>query len=97
MRIEFADDRLARICTAEAHRLRLPIEVIKVARQRLIQLDAARDERDLRELKSLNYKKRNADPDGQRSICINDQYRIFFVLSDDQPPVITITAIGDPH
>jgi proteic killer suppression protein len=97
MRIEFADDHLARICTAEAHRLGLPIAIIKAARRRLIQLEAARDERDLRELKSLNYKKRKGDPDGRRSIRINDQYRIFFTLSDDYPPVVTITDIGDPH
>lgn len=98
MKIEFADDDLARICTSEAHKLGLPISVIKTARRRLIQLEAARDERDLRGLKSLNYKKRKGGTDGQRSIRINDQYRIFFTLSDDDnPPIITITAIGDPH
>ena len=98
MRIEFVDESLARICTDEAHRLGLPIVVIKTARRRLIQLEAARDERDLRNLKGLNYKKRQGDPDGQRSIRINKRYRIHFTISDDEgPPVITITFIGDPH
>lgn len=57
MRIEFADDALKQICTDDAHKLGLPFAVIMAARRRLIQLDAALDERDLRNWKSLNYKK----------------------------------------
>lgn len=98
MRIEFADDDLARICTDEAHRLGLPFAIIKAARRRLIQLEAATDERDLRNLKSLNYKKLQGDREGQRSVRINDQYRVIFTLSDgERPPVITIVEIGDTH
>lgn len=98
MRIEFADDDLARICTNEAHRLRLPFDVIRIARRRLIQLEAALDERDLRNLKGLNYKKLQGEREGQRSIRINDQYRIVFTLSDtERPPVVRIIEIGDPH
>ena len=97
MRIEFADDGLARICTDEAHRLRLPIAVIKAARRKLIQLEAAFDERDLRGLKGLNYKRLHGDRAGRRSVRINDQYRIVFTLSDETPPVITVIEIGDTH
>ena len=50
MMIEFADVGLERICTDEAHRLGLPAAVIKAARRKLIQLEAASDERDLRNL-----------------------------------------------
>ena len=78
--------------------MRLPFAVIKTARARLVQLEAAQDERDLRALKSLNYKKKQASPDERRSIRINDQYRIEFTLSEaDNPPVITIVEIGDTH
>ena len=98
MRIEFADDDLARICTDEAHRLGLPFAVIKAGRRKLIQLEAASDERDLRNLKSLNYKKLQGEREGQRSVRINDQYRIVFTLSDDErQPVIRIIEIGDTH
>ncbi|MEC5292779.1 type II toxin-antitoxin system RelE/ParE family toxin [Aurantimonas sp. C2-6-R+9] len=98
MRIEFADRGLARICTDEAHKLGLPFAVIKAARNRIVQLEAAIDERDLRNLKSLNYKKLQGDKDGRRQIRINDQYRIVFTISNDErPPVITITEIGDTH
>ncbi|KQQ19525.1 hypothetical protein ASF56_21545 [Methylobacterium sp. Leaf122] len=98
MRIEFADEDLARICTDQAHKLGLPVAVIKAARSRLVQLEAAADERDLRNLKSLNYKKRQGQDDGIRSVRINDQYRIQFTLSEEErPPVIRIIAIGDTH
>ena len=98
MKIEFATDDLARICTDDAHRMGLPIAVIKAARRRLLQMEAARDERDLRSLKGLNYKKRKGNPTDQRSIRVNDQYRILFTLSGgDNSYVITITDICDPH
>jgi toxin HigB-1 len=98
MRIEFAGDDLERILTDEAHRLGLPFSVIKSARNKLLQLEAARDERDLRRLKGLNFKKLQGDRDGQRSIRVNDQYRIIFTISDGEAvPVITIIEIGDTH
>ncbi|TGV93875.1 type II toxin-antitoxin system RelE/ParE family toxin, partial [Mesorhizobium sp. M2E.F.Ca.ET.154.01.1.1] len=72
MRIVFADKDLARILTEEAHKLGLPIAVIKAARNKLVQLEAAPDERTLRNLKGLNFKKRQGVDDGVRSIRVND-------------------------
>ena len=97
MKVEFADDDLARICTDQAHRLGLPIAVIKMARRKPIQLQSAKDERDLRNLKGLHYKKLQGVREGQRSVRINDQYRIVFVIGESQPPVITVIEIGDIH
>lgn len=98
MKIEFADDDLARICIDQAYRLGLPVAVIRMARMKLIQLEAARDERDLRNLKGLHYKKGKGGRADERSIRVNDQYRIVFTLNDDEhPPIIRITRIGDTH
>ena len=98
MRIEFADDHVRRILTDEAYKLGLPIAVIKAARNKLLKLEYAKDERDLRNWKALNYKKLSGDRMGQRSIRVNDQYRIVFVLLDDeQPPAVRILEIGDTH
>jgi proteic killer suppression protein len=98
MRIEFADSSLRRICTDEAHKLGLPVAVIQAARRKLIQLEAAADERDLRNWKSLNYKKLQGDKDGKRTVRVNDQYRIVFsLLETESPPVISIIAICDTH
>ncbi|PCD03730.1 plasmid maintenance system killer [Sphingomonas spermidinifaciens] len=98
MRIEFANDHLARICTNEAHKLGLPISVITAARLKLLKLEAAPDERTLRNWKGLYYKKLSGDREGQRSVRINDQYRIVFRLLDDQrPPTILVIDIDDIH
>jgi proteic killer suppression protein len=97
MRIEFADDGLARIRTDDAHRMGLPFAVIKAARRRLVQIEAAVDERDLRNWKSLNYKKLQGDREGQRSIRVNDQYRIVFTIRDGESPMVTIIEIDDTH
>lgn len=98
MKIEFADERLARICTPEAHKLGLPISVIKAAQRAILKLAAAPDERTLRNWKGFNYKKLSGDREGQRQIRINDQYRIvFYLLSEEQPARIRILEIGDTH
>jgi proteic killer suppression protein len=98
MKIEFADADLRRICTDEAHKLGLPVAVIQAARRKLVQLEAASDERDLRNWKSLNYKKLQGEKDGKRTVRVNDQYRIVFTLHDsEQPPIIHILAICDNH
>ena len=98
MKIEFASDDLARICTDDAYKMGLPVSVIQMARSRLLQLESFKDERDLRNIKSLRYKKLQADPQGRRSIRINEQYRIYFTLSEGEiPPTICIVFIGDPH
>ena len=98
MRIEFADADLRRICSDDAIKLPLPVAVIKAARRKLVQLESAVDERDLRNWKSLNYKKLQGDRDGKRTVRVNDQYRIVFTLLDtERPPVINILAICDTH
>lgn len=98
MRVEFADERLQRICTKEAHKTGLPIAVIRAAQRKLIELEQAPDERTLRNWKSLNYKKLSGARDGQHSIRVNDQYRIVFtLLEDERPPAIRILEIDDTH
>jgi len=52
MRVEFAKDDLARICTVQAHKF----AVIKAARRTLLKLEAATYERDLTKIGGLDYK-----------------------------------------
>jgi proteic killer suppression protein len=98
MRIVFATDELALIETDEAGTTRLPVAVIKSARRKLTVLRAATDDRSLRNWKSLRYEKLKGNREGQRSIRINDQYRMVFRLDDETiPPTITILSIEDYH
>lgn len=99
MKIQFSDPKLAVIrMDRAAAELKLPIAVIKSCQDKLNVVEAAPDERVLRNWKSLRYKKLHGDRDGQREIRLNDQYRIVFVLDESQlPPVIQILEIGDIH
>lgn len=97
MEIVFADPTLGLIQTEEAGQTKLPVPVIKSARRKLTVLRAAPDDRSLRNWKSLHYEKLKGDRANQRSIRINDQYRIVFTLDDAQPPIVTIIAIEDYH
>lgn len=98
MLVVFADSFLARIETDEAAKTKLPVAVIRSARRKLTVLRAAPDERTLRGWKSLHYEKLKGDMDGSRSIRLNDQYRMTFVLNEEANlPTVTITAIEDYH
>lgn len=97
MKIEFRDKRLALIRTDRAHELKLPVAVIRSAQKKLVVVEAAPDERTLRNWRSLN-KKLEGDKEGRRQIRINDQYRIIFTLEDtSSPPTVIVLEIGDTH
>lgn len=98
MEIEFADDLVALIETDEAGQTRFSIAIIKSARRKLAVMRAAEDERTLRNWKSLHYEKLKGDREGQRSVRLNDQYRLIFLLdADTSPPKIIVLGIEDYH
>ena len=98
MRVVFAHATLALIETDEAGATHLPVPVIKSARRKLTVLRAAIDDRSLRNWKSLRYEKLKGNREGQRSIRINNQYRMVFSLDEEaDPPTITILSIEDYH
>jgi toxin HigB-1 len=98
MKIEFRDRRLALIRTDRAAETKLPFPVIKSCREKLVVIEAAPDERTLRNWKSLRFKKLEGERNGERSIRINDQWRIVFTIDESSvPPTIAILAIEDYH
>lgn len=98
MRLVFATDILALIETDDAGATRFPVAVIKSARRKLTVLRAAIDDRSLRNWRSLRYERLKGNRDGQRSIRINDQYRMVFRIDEEtEPPTITILSIEDYH
>lgn len=98
MKVEFASDDLARICTEQAHKTGLPFVIIKAARKTLLKLEAATFEHDLTKIGGLDYKIRKGASSETRSIRINGQYRIFFTIAGEGVnAVATVTFIGDPH
>jgi proteic killer suppression protein len=98
MEIVFADENLALVETDQAGKTGLPVAVIKSARTKLNVLRAIADDRGLRTWKSLHYEKLKGDREGQRSIRVNDKYRIVFELDDTaEPQIVTVLAIEDYH
>lgn len=98
MDVFFADPALALIETEEAGKTKLPVAVIKSARRKLTVLRAAIDDRSLRNWKSLHYEKLKGDREAMRSIRLNDQFRMVFVLNESvNPQAVTIIGIEDYH
>ena len=98
MDVLFADAILALIETDDAGKTKLPVPIIKSARRKLTVLRAAPDDRSLRNWKSLHYEKLKGDREGQRSIRLNDQYRMILTLDESvNPPTVTILGIEDYH
>ena len=97
MKILFADQQLALIETDQAGCTQLSVGIIKSARRKLVVLRAAIDEQSLRNWKSLHYEKLKGDRDGQRSIRLNDQYRMIFKHEETQPGTLIILSIEDYH
>lgn len=98
MKVRFADKRLALVETDRAHEVGLPVAVIIAARRKLRFLRAAKDERDLRAWKSLNFEKLEGGKKGERTIRLNKQYRIALIIDEDcSPHELVITQIGDTH
>ncbi len=94
----FEDDLLALVETDQAAQTRLPVAVIQSARRKLNAIRAAPDERTLRNWKSLHYEKLKSNRDEQRSIRINDQWRLVFRLDEKcSPQRVTVIAIEDYH
>jgi proteic killer suppression protein len=87
MRVRYGDDNFALVETDQAHRLRLPVQVVQTVRRRIRFLRQAFDERDLYALASLHYEKLEGDRDGQRSIRLNDKWRLIFRIDRDCEPL----------
>ena len=93
MDIEFRDEKLALVETDRAAETKLPVSVINSLRKKLQLLRAALDERTLRNWKGFHYEKMEGD---ERSIRLNDQYRLIFMLDTQcRPNKVTILRIWD--
>lgn len=98
MEVEFRDKRLELIETGRAAETRLPIAVIKSFRKKLVLLRSAPDERTLRNWKSLHYEKLEGNLGGKRSVRLNDQWRVVFLLDESlKPPKLIVLSIEDYH
>lgn len=93
MEVEFRDTKLELVETDRAAETKLPVGVINSLRNKLRFLRSVPDERSLRNWRSLHYEKMT---NNERSIRINDQYRLIFEIDTTrQPNKLTILRVWD--
>ncbi|MBK7145631.1 MAG: type II toxin-antitoxin system RelE/ParE family toxin [Xanthomonadales bacterium] len=98
MEVEFSDPALQRLESDPAFTAGFDGAIVKVYRKRMQLIRAAVDERTFYAMTSLHYKKLQGDRDGQRSMRLNDQWRLILTLKTDETgKVVVIIAIEDYH
>lgn len=98
MELEFADDELKRMYCDENAGDHDPDGLIKRFRKVVSWIAGAADERDLYALKSLHFKKLKGSRTHQRSLRINDQWRLIVEIVGEHPNKrIRVIGIEDYH
>jgi len=98
MEVEFRTDALARLESDPSARADLPPEVVRAYQKRIYSIRAAQDERDLYAIKSHRFKKLAGDRAHQRSMRLNDQWRLILELrSSGGRTSILVSEIEDYH
>lgn len=98
MDVEFEDETLQRLEADPAYTAGWDAAIVKAFRKRLQTIRAAADERDFYALKSLHYKQLKGDRDGQRSMRLNDQWRLILrIQANPAGRLVVIVAICDYH
>ncbi|MCH8878300.1 MAG: type II toxin-antitoxin system RelE/ParE family toxin [Planctomycetes bacterium] len=96
MDIEFLDDALDRLEVDPQFTGGYPPEVVRAYRKRLQLIHNAEDERDLYAFRSWRFKKLMGDRSHQRSIRLNDRWRLVVEIKQAKPKnIIVIVSIED--
>jgi toxin HigB-1 len=97
MQVRFPDKKLERL-EVEPGDGGFPPEVVSLYRKRLQFVRSATDERDFYGMKSLRYEKLKGRRHGQRSMRLNDQWRLILELGDQgKDRIVVVVAIADYH
>ena len=98
MQVRYGDDDLRRLAEdAEFSTTRWGSDVVKAYRKTIQWIRAAKDERDLRNLKGLRLKKLHGDRERQRSMRLNDQYRLIVQFKTEDERVTVVVELVDYH
>lgn len=98
MKVRFAGKDLERLEFDYGFNGGLAAELVKLFRKRVQYIRSAADERDFYALKSLHYEKLEGKRGHQRSMRLNDQYRLVVEMEEEQDgKTIVIVDIEDYH
>lgn len=98
MEVEFDDDDLDRLETDRAFSGGHGQAVVKGFRKAMQALRSVVDERDLRAMRGLRFKRLDPPRDHQHSMRLNDQWRLILEIRGDHPKKrIAVIGIEDYH
>jgi toxin HigB-1 len=98
MEVEFGKDALDRLEVDPKFTMGLPREVVKSYRRRMQVIRAAKDTRDLREVRGNHFERLLGARAHQHSIRLNDQWRLIVELGRGKDSrTIVIMNIEDYH
>lgn len=98
MRWEFASKHLESLYEEEKGANKYEPAVVDAFFSLMARIDAAIDERDLRQLKSRRLEKLKGDRAGQYSMRLNDQWRLILeITEDEQGKLLLVIEITDYH
>ena len=98
MNVSFADRDLQRLEIDVAFAAGYSRSVVKAFRKRMQLIRAARDERDLRVLKSLHFERLMGNRRHQHSLRLNDQWRLIVEIQDRaEGRALVVVEIADYH
>lgn len=98
MEVEFADKDLDRLETDPDFNAGFSQEIVKAFRKRMQLIRAAPDERTFYAFKSLHFEKLKGDRSHQRSMRLNDQWRLIIeIQTSDSGNIIVVVGIEDYH
>ena len=98
MEVRFEDPALQRAENDPLFTAGLDAALLKAFRKRVQFIRAALDERVFYAMKSLHYEKLQGDRAGQRSMRLNDQWRLILRIEEDQAgKQVVVVSIVDYH
>ena len=98
MDVEFSDDNLRVLADDATASSSLSAAIVKAYRRRIQFIRSAADERDLYAMRSLHFEKLKGKRESQRSMRLNDQWRLILeIVQGDSGNIVRIIAIEDYH
>lgn len=98
MRYTFRTKKLERLYTLEKGARKYPPEVVEAFFEVMAIIRSAQDERDFYALKSLHFEKLKGKREGERSLRLNQQYRLIVMIEkDDSGKYVLVINIEDYH
>jgi len=98
MEVAFEDASLQKLELDPTYTAGFEAAIVKAFRKRMQFIRAAVDERAFYAMKSLHYEKLKGNRDGQRSMRLNDQWRLLLRLQENEAgKLVVVVSISDYH